>query len=115
MAERIKDAEDKKLEAIFSAEPIEDDGFSVRVVSSVRRQIWIRRLSLPVAIAAGSLIGAKPLMQLAGALPQIFGVLPGDLLALDRLPIDALPQGSTLMLGATLIMAVMFASRLLEE
>ena len=115
MAERMKDAEDLKLEALFSAEPVADDGFSVKVVSRVRRQVWIRRLSLPVAIAIGSLIGIKPLLELAGTLPQILRIIPIDQLGFDALPIETLPQGSTLLIGATLIMAVMFVSRLLEE
>jgi hypothetical protein len=115
MAERMKDPEDLKLEGLFREEPVADDGFSVSVVARVRRQVWVRRLSLPVAIAIGSLIGIKPLLELAGTLPQIFSIIPVDKLGADVLPIDALPQGSTLMIGATLIMAVMFASRLLEE
>ena len=115
MAERMKDADDLKLEALFSEDPIADDGFSVKVVSRVRRQIWVRRLSLPIAIAIGSLIGIKPLLELAATLPQIFGIIPFDKLGLDVLPVDTLPHASTLMVGATLIMAVMFASRLLEE
>ena len=115
MAERMKDAEDLKLEALFSAEPVADDGFSVKVVARVRRQVWIRRLSLPVAIAIGSLIGIKPLLELAGTLPQILRIIPIDQLGFDALPIETLPQGSTLLIGATLIMAVMFVSRLLEE
>lgn len=115
MAERMKDAEDLKLERLFSGEPIADDGFSVNVVSRVRRQVWVRRLSLPVAIAIGSLIGAKPLLEVIAALPQILSIIPVDKIGIDNLPIEALPQGSTLMLGAALIMAVMFASRVLEE
>jgi len=115
MAERMKDAEDLKLEALFSEKPIADDGFSGSVVSRVRRQVWVRRLSLPVAIAIGSLIGAKPLLDVVMALPQILSIIPVDMFGVDKLPIDALPQGSTLMLGAALIMAVTFASRLLEE
>ena len=111
----MKDAEDLKLEALFSAEPVADDGFSVKVVARVRRQVWIRRLSLPVAIAIGSLIGIKPLLELAGTLPQILRIIPIDQLGFDALPIETLPQGSTLLIGATLIMAVMFVSRLLEE
>lgn len=115
MAERIKDAEDRKLEEMFRSQPIADDGFTVRVVSRVRRQIWVRRLSLPVAIAAGALVGLKPLLQVAGAVPQLIGLIPVDMLKLDALPVGGLPQASTLLIGASIVMAIMMAGRLLEE
>ena len=111
----MKDAEDLKLEALFSEDAIADDGFSAKVVSRVRRQVWVRRLSLPVAIMLGSLVGIKPLLELAGTLPQIFSVIPVDKLGLDLISGYTLPQGSTLMIGAALIMAVVLAGRLLEE
>ena len=115
MAERLKDAEDRKLEEMFRAQPIADDGFTVRVVSRVRRQIWVRRLSLPVAIAVGALVGLKPLLQVAGAVPQLIGLIPVDMLKLDALPVGGLPQASTLLIGASIVMAIMMAGRLLEE
>lgn len=115
MAERLKDAEDRKLEEMFRAHPIADDGFTVRVVSRVRRQIWVRRLSLPVAIAVGALVGLKPLLQVAGAVPQLIGFIPVDMLKLDALPVGGLPQASTLLIGASIVMAITMAGRLLEE
>ena len=115
MAERLKDAEDRKLEEMFRAQPIADDGFTVRVVSRVRRHIWVRRLSLPAAIAVGALVGLKPLLQVAGAVPQLIGLIPVDMLKLDALPVGGLPQASTLLIGASIVMAIMMAGRLLEE
>lgn len=100
MAERLKDAEDRRLEALFQAAPIADDGFSVRVVSRVRRQIWVRRLTLPVAIVVGGLIGLKPLVELAGVLPNLLRLLPTEMLALETLPVGDLPQLSTMLFGA---------------
>ena len=115
MAERLKDVEDRRLEALFQTAPIADDGFSVRVVSRVRRRIWVRRLSLPVAIVVGGLIGLKPLVELAGVLPNLLRLLPTEMLALETLPVGDLPQLSTMLFGATIVMAVAMAGRLLEE
>jgi len=115
MAERLKDAEDRALEALFRSPPIADDGFSVSVVSRVRRQIWVRRLSLPIAIAVGGLVGLKPLVDVAGAVPQLVGLIPIDMLKIESLPVDGLPQMSTLLIGATIVMAITMAGRLLEE
>ena len=115
MVERLKDAEDRKLEEMFRAQAIADDGFTVRVVSRVRRQIWVRRLSLPLAIAVGALVGLKPLLQVAGAVPQLIGFIPVDMLKLDALPVGGLPQASTLLIGASIVMAITMAGRLLEE
>ena len=50
MAEKLKDAEDRLLESLFASEPIADDGFSRRVVTRIRRRIWVRRLALPVEV-----------------------------------------------------------------
>ena len=53
MAEKLKDELDLSLESLFGSEPIHDDGFSVRIVSRVRRQMLVRRLSMPIAPLAG--------------------------------------------------------------
>ena len=73
MAERLKDSEDLQLEALFSSEPVQDDGFSARIMFRVQRRMWVRRLSLPVAIAIGAVIAAKPLLQLAELVPKNWG------------------------------------------
>ena len=115
MAERIKDKDDLRLESMFRSEFIADDGFSVKVVSRVRRQMWIRRLALPVAFVLGASFAAKPLLQLAGIAPRLFHSLTGNLVSLDKIPVGSLPDTSTLIFGATLLMAVVLASKLLEE
>ena len=115
MAERIKDKEDLQLEALFRSDPVPDDGFSRRVVSKVRHRMWLRRLSMPVAIALGALISAEPLIEAVGALPGLLASIVGIAFDIDSLPLDKLPQTSTLLLGAALAMAVLLASRLLEE
>ena len=115
MAERIKDTEDLQLEALFRSDPIEDDGFSVRVVSKVRHRMWIRRLSMPIAVGIGALISAKPLMQIATAVPGLVTSIFGNSINLESLPTADLPQLSTLLFGTALAMLMLLASRLLEE
>jgi len=115
MADKLRDEQDLKLEALFRSEPVADDGFSARVMSRIRRRIWVRRLALPVAFAVGGGIALKPLLQLATAMPNLVDVVPAGLISLDHLPLDRLPQLSTLLFGAALLMAVMMASKILEE
>jgi hypothetical protein len=115
MAERRKDKEDLALEALFRSDPVADDGFSVRVVSSVRRRMWIRRLSMPVAMLVGGIISAGPILEVLNVLPGLLSSLFGASLSLDRLPVDSLPQATTMLFGGTLVMVMLLASRLLEE
>lgn len=115
MAERIKDKEDLKLESMFRSDSVADDGFSVNIISRVKRQMWIRRLSMPVAIGVGISIAAKPLLQLAGIAPNLLNSVAGSLIGLDKISVGNIPQLSTMIFGAALAMAVLFASKLLEE
>lgn len=115
MAERLKDKEDLALDAMFRSDPIADDGFSVKVVSTVRRRMWVRRLSLPVAVVIGAAISAKPLVEVVNVVPGLINSVFGSALSLDKLPLQNMPQLSTMLLGASLLMAVMLASRILEE
>ena len=111
----MKDAEDLKLESMFRSEPVPDDGFSASVMKRVRRQIWIRRLSLPLAVSLGIAISAKPLMQIAGVASGLVEFLIGRSISFEQLPVADLPQASTILIGISLAMAAMLASRLLEE
>lgn len=115
MANRMKDAADRKLESMFQSDPVRDDGFSIRVMARLRRQLWVRRLSLPVAIAAGAALSAKPLIQFASALPDIVTAIPGIDLNLAQLPIDSLPQTSTIVWGIVLLASALMAGRMLED
>jgi hypothetical protein len=115
MADRLKDELDTRLESLFRSEPLQDDSFSVRVVSRVRRQMWVRRLSLPFAFAIGAAISAKPLIQLANALPNLLGSMPAVGLSLDKLPISSLLQTSTIIMGVMLLAAALMVGRMLED
>jgi hypothetical protein len=112
MADRLKDKEDARLEALFRSEPIEDDGFSKQVVYRVRRDIRIRRWTLPIAILIGGLIAAKPAGQLLLAMAEIMTVMPEDLRTLS---VDALPQVTTFIFGGTLVGILALFLKGLEE
>jgi len=116
MADRLKDAEDLRLESLFASDPIPDAGFSVRIEKRIRRQLWVRRLALPIAVLVGGLIAAKPLIDLLTAMARIANVLPASIGAnLKSLPIGDLPQLSTVMMGVMLAIAAIMLSRLLED
>ncbi len=91
MADKIKDAEDLLLESMFRSEPIDDDGFSGRIVSRIRRHIWLRRLALPIAMLAGAAIAVKPLMQLIAAFSLLTDFVPRDTFALPETMLSQLP------------------------
>lgn len=92
MVERMKDDEDRKLEALFRMAPIADDGFSERVVRRVRRRVWVRRWTLPIAAAIGGLIAARPAMDMLALLPLVADLVPPELKAIpaDLLQLPAL-------------------------
>lgn len=115
MAERLKDDADLKLEALFRSEPVRDDGFSARVLVRVRRQMWVRRLSLPIAIAIGAVFAVKPLAQLADSLPKIVGIVPQGLVNIIDFPLEGMLQGTIIVPGIMLLAAMLMIGRMLEE
>ena len=112
MADRLKDNEDLALEALFRSEPIADDGFSDRVVGTLRRRIWTRRITLPVAVFLGSAVAAKPASVLLGALGESLSNVPGVAAAL---PLSSLPSPYTLVAGGMLLAVALFGLNMLEE
>ena len=116
MADRIKDAQDRKLEALFATDPVRDDGFSVRIQKRIQRQLWVRRLALPVAVLIGGAIAAKPMAGLLAALIKVASVIPGDLgESLGSVSASDLPQFSTFILGGMLALVFVMATRMLED
>ena len=110
MAEKLKDAEDRFLESMFQSESIADDGFSRRVVSRIRRRLWIRRLALPVAMLLGGAVAIKPLSQLVTAASKLLTVIPEGLV---ELPTSWLPQMESVVFGASIAQMVVLAAMLL--
>ena len=115
MVDRLKDKEDLALEAMFRSGPVDDDGFSARVVTRVRRRVWVRRLSMPIAILIGSAFAVGPIMEVLSVLPGLATSVFGASFSIDQLPFGELPQVSTILFGGSLVMAMLLASRVLEE
>ena len=115
MAERIKDAEDRLLEAMFANEAIADDGFSARVVGKVRRRIWLRRLALPVATLIGAVVSFKPLVGLVMTLAELSQLIPRDVLNMLNASAVAVPQLPMLVLGGMLLATCLIGVRLLDD
>ena len=112
MAEKIKDAEDRLLESLFDSEPVADDGFSVGVVRKVNRQLWIRRLTLPVATVVGGAIAFKPLAGLVAALSNLSSLIPE---AAVNSAASSIPQLQTVVLGAILLAVGLVGMRMIED
>lgn len=112
MAEKIKDAEDRLLESLFESAPIADDGFSARVVTKIRRRLWLRRLALPVAVAIGGVFAIKPLAALVTLIVGLSGLLPQDtLLSVAHF----VPKLQYIVLGAMLLGAGLLGLGALED
>ena len=113
MADKLKDAEDEMLESLFAAEPIADDGFSEQIVRRIRRRVWIKRLSLPVAAAIGGIIALKPAVSLVRVLAELaLKATPPDMLATS---FDWLPPLHLIVAGVLLLAVAMFSVGMLED
>jgi hypothetical protein len=116
MADRMKDAEDLKLESLFASEEIADNGFSARIQKRLRRQLWVRRLALPTAVLVGGAIAVKPLVGLITAVPDLLSVVPASVSSnLQQVSSGSLPQLSTIMLGGMLVIVALTVARMLED
>jgi len=103
---------DRWLASIFDAEPIADNGFSERIISRIRRRVWINRLALPVAALIGLAFALKPATQLVLALLPLLNVVPAEMLSA---PLQYLPQVQFIVLGGMIFAAAITLFRLLEE
>ena len=112
MADKMQDAEDRLLESMFQAESIADDGFSARAVGRIRRQMWVRRLALPIAMLIGAAIAVKPASQLLSIGSQLFGSVATNSMMSQSVVTAQLPA---VVMGGMLIAIVMVTFRLFEE
>lgn len=112
MADRIKDDQDRLLESLFSAPPISDDGFGRVVMRRIRRRLWLRRLVMPTAVAVGTAIALKPMVQLVTMLAGVVQIVPGEF---SEVLGTQLPQLWMVVLGAMLLAACMLGLRTIEE
>jgi hypothetical protein len=112
MADKTSDALDRLLASALEAEPIADDGFSARIVSTIRRRIWVNRLALPVAVAVGAAFALKPAIQLVNALLPLLNVVPVEFASA---PMQYLPQLQIVVLGGMAFAAGITLLKVLEE
>jgi hypothetical protein len=112
MADKTSDAVDRLLASAFVAEPIADDGFSSRIVSKLRRRIWVNRLALPVAIMVGAAFALKPAIQIINALLPLLNAVPVEI---ARVPMEFLPQIQLVVLGGMAFAAGVTLIKMLEE
>jgi len=112
MVDRLKDNEDKLLESLFRSDPVPDNGFSLKIISEIKRRIWIRRLTLPAAFVVGAAIALKPLSQLAVTFSKLLTLIPTNV---GSLSLDNFPQISTVILGGLLLVGMMMVTKMLEE
>ena len=112
MAERIKDDSDRMLDSMFASDPIADDGFSARIVRNIRRKIWLRRLTLPVATLIGGLIAFKPMTEMVRVVVGLTTLIPEDIMNASETIVPQLPM---LVLGAMLLAAILVGVRTLED
>ena len=112
MADKNSDAQDRLLESVFLSEPIPDDGFSDKIVLTIRRRIWINRLALPVAALIGAAFALKPAAQLVIALLPLLNVVPGDMFSAQ---LQFLPQLQMILLGGMVFAVGITLFKVLEE
>ena len=112
MAERIKDEQDRLLESMFESAPIADRGFSDRIVKRIRRRLWVRRITLPVAALLGSLLAFQPL---AALLKGVYGLLVN--MPVDLVPSlsGSLPSLQLIITGALILFVTLFSLSMLED
>ena len=104
MAEKTSDNEDRLLESMFRSEPLDDDGFSKKVVARIRRRLWISRLALPVAATLGGAVAFEPAVELARALPTLMNLIPSEAFTM---PLQLMPEIQLVVLGGMLLAAGM--------
>ena len=115
MAERIKDEQDRLLESMFESAPIADNGFSRQIVRRIRRKLWIRRITLPVAVLLGGLVAFQPVVAILRGLYQVLSSMPG--VPADLVPslAGSLPSLQLIVTGALILFVVMFSLNMLED
>ncbi len=116
MADKMKDAEDLKLEALFKSESIADAGFSTRIEKRMRRQLLINRFALPVAILIGGLIAFKPMIDLLSAFSHWLVISPEAVSKYVSLLVTPnLSSMPLVWLGGLIVLGFVMFPRMLED
>jgi len=112
MAERIKDEQDRLLESMFESAPIADDGFSGQIVRRIRRRLWVRRVTLPLAALLGGLVAFQPMVALLKGLYSVLSSMPIDFVPSLS---DSLPSLQLIVTGALILFVTLFSLSMLED
>ena len=112
MADKTTYREDELLASMFAADPVDDDGFSDRVVRKLRMRIWVQRLTLPIAATIGFAIAINPLMELLALTPSLASLVPARF-SLDIM--SMLPATQSLVIGGLLLIGGLGALQLLDD
>ena len=112
MAERMKDEQDRLLESMFELAPIADDGFSEQIVRRVRRKLWVRRITLPVAVVLGLVVASRPMAALVSGVYELLLSMPGDLVPSLE---GSLPSLQLIVTGALVLGVAMLSLSMLED
>lgn len=112
MAERLKDEDDRLLESMFESAPIADAGFSKTIVRRIRRRLWIRRLTVPIAALIGGAFAVKPLADFFAIAASLSPMLPPPLVEAVT---SMIPQLPIIVLGAMVLGVCLLGLRALED
>ena len=112
MAERMKDEQDRLLESMFESAPIADDGFSEQIVRRVRRKLWVRRITLPLAVVLGLVVAFRPMAALVSGMYELLLSMPGDLVPSLE---GSLPSLQLIVTGALVLGVAMLSLSVLED
>ncbi len=96
----------------MASPPIADDGFSTQIVGNLKRRLWIRRLTVPVAGIIGGVLAFKPLSGLVAIIASLSAMIPKEVVSSTA---NSLPQMSLIMLGAALLVTCLVGLRFLED
>lgn len=112
MADQQQDAADRMLETLFQVEDIPDAGFSDQVLRRLRRQVWVRRLALPIAMLVGAACAARPALELLHIGSDVVDQLAGRSLFES---VAAATQWPVVLAAALVVAIAMVTFRLSEE
>gem|GEM_PF-608077 len=119
MVDRLRDKEDLRLDALLKSDPVPDLDFSQLVMKRLRRQMWIRRLTMPMAVFMGGLIAFKPASELIVTVSKVITALPIDLtivsVDIPSLSVGWLPQMTTIVFTAAIALVALILAPTLED
>lgn len=118
ISDKTMDQEDRFLQQLFDGDAIADNGFSAQLEKRIKRQLAIRRFTLPGAILVGGAIALGPLIQMLGStadwVTEMVPAIDPGLLAATTAG-GSLPAVTVLSLAAALVGAALLIPQLLND